>query len=270
MVAVAFSLDNKPAVGDKVVRVSKDGGLLPTWPLGCVATVINVGRTVIEVKNTGGFVQVFCLDRWAPHTEVKVMPVFEFMVGDQVRLARFHSPAGVVHFPMPSKMDSFEPIKGGVFTVSRLYEYRSKPYPMLEGDPSGCFWSNECLDLVYRPVWVVGSRVTLAHMDYNDDKYRDGAAKTVVPADLPPGAAEEMAELALRTYRALRAEGLARVDMFYDEEGRGFVVNEINTFPGFTPISMFPMLWAASGLSYPELLDEMIRLALDRQARRRP
>ena len=117
-------------------------------------------------------------------------------------------------------------------------------------------------------VSVPGEIIPAAEFYDYDDKYRDGAAKTVVPADLPPGAAEEMAELALRTYRALRAEGLARVDMFYDEGGRGFVVNEINTFPGFTPISMFPMLWGASGLGYSDLLDEMIRLALDRHARR--
>lgn len=117
-------------------------------------------------------------------------------------------------------------------------------------------------------VSVVGEIIPAAEFYDYDDKYRDGAAKTVVPADLPPGAAEEMGDLALRTFRALRAEGLARVDMFYDEGGRGFVVNEINTFPGFTPISMFPMLWAATGLSYSELLDEMIRLALDRHARR--
>jgi len=117
-------------------------------------------------------------------------------------------------------------------------------------------------------VSVPGEIIPAAEFYDYDDKYRDGAAKTVVPADLPPGAAAEMADLAVRTYRALRAEGLARVDMFYDEGGRGFLVNEINTFPGFTPISMFPMLWAASGLTYPELLDEMIRLALDRHARR--
>jgi len=115
---------------------------------------------------------------------------------------------------------------------------------------------------------VPGEIVAGAEFYSYDDKYRDGAATTIVPADLPPGAADEMAALALRTYAALRAEGLARVDMFYDEGGRGFLVNEINTFPGFTPISMFPMMWQASGLSYPELLDEMIRLALDRHERR--
>ncbi|MFN8052023.1 MAG: D-alanine--D-alanine ligase family protein [Acidimicrobiales bacterium] len=116
---------------------------------------------------------------------------------------------------------------------------------------------------------VPGEIVPAAEFYDYDDKYRDGAARTIVPADLSPGAVAEMSELALATYRALRAEGLARVDMFYDEGGRGFVVNEINTFPGFTPISMFPMMWGASGLSYGDLLDEMIRLALDRHARRR-
>ena len=116
---------------------------------------------------------------------------------------------------------------------------------------------------------VPGEIIPAAEFYDFDDKYRDGAAETIVPADMPAGAADEMADLAARAYRALRAEGLARVDMFYDEGGRGFLVNEINTFPGFTPISMFPMLWSASGLTYSELLDEMIRLALDLHDRRR-
>ena len=117
-------------------------------------------------------------------------------------------------------------------------------------------------------VSVVGEIIPAADFYDFDDKYRDGAAKTIVPADLTTAEAAEMSRLALAAAAALRVEGLARVDMFYDEGGRGFVVNEINTFPGFTPISMFPMLWAATGLSYTELLDEMIRLALDRHARR--
>lgn len=116
---------------------------------------------------------------------------------------------------------------------------------------------------------VPGEIIPAADFYDFDDKYRDGAAKTIVPADLTAAEAAEMAELALRSYRALRCEGLARVDMFHDPGGRGFVVNEVNTFPGFTPISMFPMMWAASGMAYPELLDEMIRLALERHARRR-
>ena len=70
-------------------------------------------------------------------------------------------------------------------------------------------------------------------------------------------------------FRALRCEGLARADFFYEEGGRGLLVNELNTMPGFTPISMYPKLWAASGVSYSELIDELVELALERHARRR-
>ena len=61
---------------------------------------------------------------------------------------------------------------------------------------------------------------------------------------------------------------MARVDFFYDEGGRGFLVNEVNTIPGFTPVSMYPRLWEASGLAYPELIDELVRLAVERHERR--
>lgn len=105
--------------------------------------------------------------------------------------------------------------------------------------------------------------------DY-DDKYVDGAAEMVIPADVPPAVAEEMRTLAVRGYRALRCDGLSRVDFFYESEGRGLLFNEINTLPGFTPFSMFPSLWAESGLAYPELIDELIRLALARHAHRSP
>ena len=61
---------------------------------------------------------------------------------------------------------------------------------------------------------------------------------------------------------------MARVDFFFEEDGRGFLVNEVNTIPGFTPISMYPKLWEASGLPYPQLLDRLIELAIERHARR--
>ncbi|MFZ8893115.1 MAG: D-alanine--D-alanine ligase, partial [Ilumatobacteraceae bacterium] len=73
----------------------------------------------------------------------------------------------------------------------------------------------------------------------------------------------------IKIYRTLRSDGMARVDFFYEEGKRGFLCNEINTIPGFTPISMYPKLWQASGVSYPELIDELITLALARHAKRR-
>jgi len=103
--------------------------------------------------------------------------------------------------------------------------------------------------------------------DY-EDKYLDGQAALTIPADLPPDIAQQFQDLALRAYRALRAEGMARVDFLYEEGGRGPLLNEINTIPGFTPISMYPKLWAASGLPYDELIDELVALALERHERR--
>jgi D-alanine-D-alanine ligase len=84
-----------------------------------------------------------------------------------------------------------------------------------------------------------------------------------VPADLEPCVAEEVRRLSATAFEALSCEGLARVDFFLLPDGR-LVVNEINTMPGFTPTSMFPRMWAASGLAYPDLVERLIQLALRR------
>ena len=84
-----------------------------------------------------------------------------------------------------------------------------------------------------------------------------------VPADLPDDVASRLREHAARAFEAVGCEGLARVDFFLNGDGN-LVVNEINTMPGFTPFSMFPLLWEASGLTYAELVDRLLQLALDR------
>jgi D-alanine-D-alanine ligase len=103
-----------------------------------------------------------------------------------------------------------------------------------------------------------------------EDKYVDGSAELLVPAPLDEATTAELRALAVRAFRALRCEGMARVDFFYDEGGKGLVVNEINTIPGFTPISMYPKMWAASGLPYAALIDELVALAVERHTRRAP
>jgi D-alanine-D-alanine ligase len=100
------------------------------------------------------------------------------------------------------------------------------------------------------------------------DKYQSGTAELIIPADLSPEVTAELREMAVRAFRALGCEGMARVDFFYEEGGRGLLVNEINTIPGFTPISMYPKMWEATGLAYPDLIDELIRLAIERYDRR--
>src|SRR6478609_3251698 len=101
------------------------------------------------------------------------------------------------------------------------------------------------------------------------DKYVDDGSQALIPAPLSAAESGEVRALAAQVFEVLRADGLARVDFFYEERGRGWLCNEINTMPGFTPISMYPKLWQATGLSYPALIDELVQLALDRHARRR-
>ncbi len=100
------------------------------------------------------------------------------------------------------------------------------------------------------------------------DKYLDGSAELVIPAPLADDVADEVRALACQAFTLLRCDGMARVDFFYEEHGRGLLLNEVNTIPGFTPISMYPKLWSATGLEYGALIDELVRLALERHARR--
>lgn len=110
---------------------------------------------------------------------------------------------------------------------------------------------------------VVGEiRVPGGFYDF-DAKYLDDVAEVSVPADLPAEVTERVRELALRTFVTLDCAGLARVDFFVTPDNEVYL-NEINTMPGFTPISLFPRMWAASGLDYPKLVSRLIRTALRR------
>jgi D-alanine-D-alanine ligase len=105
-------------------------------------------------------------------------------------------------------------------------------------------------------------RLVRGHDWYDfEAKYLDDACEFDLPADLPPVVTAQVQELAVRAFRALDGAGLARVDFFIPEGGGAPIVNEVNTMPGFTPISMYPRMWAASGLPYPELLDVLIATA---------
>lgn len=117
-------------------------------------------------------------------------------------------------------------------------------------------------------VSVPGEIVPGAEFYDYDDKYTDGTAQLIIPADLPADVVTRLQDLAVAAFRALRVEGMARADFLYEQDGRGPLLNELNTIPGFTPISMYPKLWEASGLGYGELIDELVRLALERHHRR--
>jgi len=104
--------------------------------------------------------------------------------------------------------------------------------------------------------------------DY-EDKYLGGGAELLVPAPVPAEVAEEARARSLEVFGLLRCSGMARVDFLYEEAGRGLLVSEVNTIPGFTPFSMYPKLWQETGLAYADLLGELIDIAQRRHARRR-
>ncbi|HEY9641742.1 MAG TPA: D-alanine--D-alanine ligase family protein [Coleofasciculaceae cyanobacterium] len=99
--------------------------------------------------------------------------------------------------------------------------------------------------------------------DY-ETKYTAGKAGLQIPAPLPPQITAQIQEMSLRAFEAVDAAGIARVDFFYVEATGEVLINEINTMPGFTVTSMYPMLWQASGIEFPELVDRLIQLGLER------
>ncbi len=116
-----------------------------------------------------------------------------------------------------------------------------------------------------RPVASVPGEIIPSNEFYDyDAKYVDGKSKDAIPADLPVETAEEIRRLALEAFSAVDGAGLARVDFLVSRADDRVFLNEINTIPGFTSISMYPKLWAASGLPYTDLLARLVELALER------
>ena len=114
------------------------------------------------------------------------------------------------------------------------------------------------------PGEIVVASGTHEFYDFEAKYVEDGAAALSCPADMPDEAIARVREMAAMAFDSIGAEGLSRADFFYTPDGE-VVINEINTMPGFTPKSMYPQMWAASGLSYAELIDELIYLALNRK-----
>ena len=119
------------------------------------------------------------------------------------------------------------------------------------------------LNLASGGVPGVGEIMAAAEFYDFDAKYYNAESKTVVDPELPGHAAEDVRKAAVEIFKAVDGYGLSRVDFFVTDAGE-VVFNEINTLPGFTAISMYPMLWEAAGISKPELVDRLIDLAFER------
>jgi D-alanine-D-alanine ligase len=115
---------------------------------------------------------------------------------------------------------------------------------------------------------VPGEIVPAAEFYTYDDKYHDGRSQLLIPAPISFEISEEVRDLAIRAFQAIDCAGLARVDFLLDKDTGEVFLSELNTMPGFTKISMYPKLWEASGLSYSELLDKLVELALAKRSER--
>ncbi len=117
---------------------------------------------------------------------------------------------------------------------------------------------------------AVGEIIVSGHEFYDyEAKYTDERTVLRIPAEIPPHIAETVRKYAVRAFQVIDAAGLARVDFFYVPDEDRVLVNEINTIPGFTATSMYAMMWEAAGVSYPEVVDRLVRLAIERHEKRR-
>lgn len=101
--------------------------------------------------------------------------------------------------------------------------------------------------------------------DY-ETKYSDGGAKLLIPSPVPDTVRDRIQEMAIKAFEAIDGAGISRVDFFYLEATDEILINEINTLPGFTATSMYPKMWEASGIAFPDLVDKLIQLGLERTA----
>jgi D-alanine-D-alanine ligase len=115
---------------------------------------------------------------------------------------------------------------------------------------------------------VIGEIVPAGEFYDYEAKYVDDDSELIVPADIPDEVADEIRKVAIRAFRVLDCAGMARVDFLLDRDTHQIYLNEVNTIPGFTSISMYPILWEASGLALPDLVSRLVELAVERHAER--
>jgi D-alanine-D-alanine ligase len=151
------------------------------------------------------------------------------------------------------------------FALAAQYDYKVIVERGIAGREFECAVLGNQEPMASVPCEILPSR---EFYDY-DDKYLLDQAETRLPADLPVEKSEELRRLAVECYRAVECEGMGRVDFLMEGATGKLFINEINTIPGFTSISMYPKMWEATGVPYAALIDQLIELALERDKRRK-
>jgi D-alanine-D-alanine ligase len=230
---------------------------------GVLASAASMDKHYMKVVLAGAGIQVgpyVVVDRrrWERHAEEVREDVEELGWPVFVKPARAGSSLGITKVKGPADLDA-------AIEAARRHDPKVIVEAAVEGREIECAVL-ESLDGGAPATSLPGEiTITSGHEFYDfEAKYLDEAAvRLTCPADLPDDLVYRVREMSARTFEALGCEGLARVDFFVQPDGE-VLVNEINTMPGFTPVSMYPRMWLATGLTYPELIDRLLRLALAR------
>jgi D-alanine-D-alanine ligase len=228
---------------------------------GVLASAVAMDKAMAkQVLAASGFPQA----RWLAFDEHEIGPGTPATIVEALGLPVFVKPANMGSSVGVSKAKTVEAVREALAVALRYDEVVVVEEAVAGREIEVAVLGNEA------PRASVPGEIVPGNEFYDyEDKYVTDGARLVIPAPLPQTAADEVRRLAVGVFRALRCSGMARVDFFYEQAGRGLLVNEVNTIPGFTPISMYPKLWAASGVPYPALIDELVRLAVERHQRRR-
>jgi D-alanine-D-alanine ligase len=258
---VVMPLLHGPMGEDGTVQGMLELANVPYVGSGVLASALSMDKAMAkQVLSANGFPQA----RYRAIRADQVGPGLPQSLADELGLPVFVKPANMGSSVGVSKAKTVEDIRDAVQLALSYDEW-----VVVEEAIAGREIEVAVLGNLEPRASVAGEIVPGAEFYDYADKYLDDGSQAVIPAPLPEQAMAAVRTMAVDVFSTLRCEGMARVDFFYEEHGRGWLINEVNTIPGFTPISMYPKLWIASGLSYPDLIDELVALAVERHGRRR-
>jgi len=230
---------------------------LPYVGAGVLASSVSMDKEVMKR---------LCMERGLPVTEYLVARRGQFRREDicgRMPYPLFVKPANLGSSVGISKVKACEDLSAAL-EIAAQYDRKILVERAIEGREFECSVMGNDEPMAAVPCEILPSR---EFYDY-EDKYLLNQAQTVLPADLTEEQMREMRRLAVACYQAVECEGMARVDFLRETATGNLYINEINTVPGFTSISMFPKMWEAAGIPYPKLIDRLIELALERHRER--
>ena len=257
---VVFPLLHGPMGEDGTVQGMLELAGIPYVGAGVLASALAMDKAVAkEVFAHNGIAQ----PRWLSVRERDIDDAFVARIERELGLPAFVKPANLGSSVGVTKAHDVGELRAALTEAVRFDEYVVVEEAIAGREIEVAVLGNDDPEASLPGEIVPGNEF----YDF-DDKYVNGASGLLVPAPLTDAQVSEVQAIAVRAYKALRVDGMARVDFFFEEGDRGFLVNEINTIPGFTEISMYPKLWEASGVPYRELVDRLVDLAVERHARR--